>query len=259
MLRAMPPNAPESGVRACSRFFEVDPDAPATTVKEMPAQFGVVCAKPLSCDEVVAQFELAPNPTELHSEPQEEKLATRVDARWLGQIGGPQIPKPKHPNPVRMAQDEARERAIKQASEIGYKFGSTISGIESALDTLHSKCSRLEEDLRDNPDVLADWQKKIAQTLNDITLPPQYADPELQGLAVGAFSRGFEDGFGDKKLQFMALNATATVSKKAVCTGYPRGVRFSIRRSFTSLSRCATHLAHRRPLRTTRTRCWWNR
>jgi len=118
----------------------------------------------------------------------------------------------KYPDPVRIAQDEARTRAVNLSYESGDKFGSAIAGIESGLETLSSLCSRFEEDLRENPDILADFQQKIAKTLNDIALPPQYSEPELKGLAVAAFSRGFEHGFGTKKLQFLALNTAATES-----------------------------------------------
>jgi len=126
--------------------------------------------------------------------------------------GGAQMPGAKHPNPVRLEQDQARLKAITLSWDSGNKFGSTIAGIESGLATLSSYCSRFEEDLRENPHILADFQNKIAKTLNDIPLPPRYTEPELKGLAEGAFSQGFEAGVSSKKLQFLLLNSTAVVS-----------------------------------------------
>lgn len=125
---------------------------------------------------------------------------------------GAQMPSAKHPNPTRLAQDEARQKAITIHWNSGKEFGSAISGIESGLATLSTYCSRFEEDLRENPQILADFQNKIAKTLNDIPLPPQYSEPELKGLAEGAFSEGFEAGVRSKKLQFLLLNSTAVVS-----------------------------------------------
>lgn len=136
------------------------------------------------------------------------------DGRWLAQPAHAhgRMRTPAHPDPVLSAQNDARKQAVDLAYESGHRFGLAIAGIESGLEMLTSKCSRFEEDLRENPDILEDFQKKIAKTLNDISLPPHYSEPELQGLAVGAFSRGFDAGFGTKKLQFLVLNTSATVS-----------------------------------------------
>ncbi len=162
---------------------------------------------PLLRENVLALFE--PTPTELRADARGPEQVAASDRRWIAQSthAGP-----TYPNPVRLAQDEARAEAINLSYDSGDKFGSAIAGIESGLQTVHSNCSRFEEFLRETPKVVEDIQKKIAKTLNDIPLPPQYTEPELKALAVAAFSRGFEHGFSSKKLQFLALNTSATVS-----------------------------------------------
>lgn len=156
-----------------------------------------------------------PVPTELHAKLRELEPIAAPDGRWLGQTAhtrGGGVRMPTHPDPVRLAQDDARAQAINLSWDSGDKFGSTVAGIETGLETLNSRCSRFEEDLREHPEILEIFQQKIAKTLNDIPLPPQYNEPELKGLAIAAFSRGFEHGFGTKKMQFLALNTSATIA-----------------------------------------------
>ena len=153
---------------------------------------------------------------DLHAEVRQGDDDSAADGRFLAQPAhmgvGARMPGAARPDPVRQGQDDERLKVNDHCFEIGRKFGSAISGIESGLETLSTRCSRFEEDLRENPELLADIQTKIAKTLNEIPLPPTYETPELKALAAGAFSRGFEEGFGAKKLQFFALNAAATLS-----------------------------------------------
>jgi len=179
------------GYLIAGKFVPIVPPAPCVLLRE----------------NALALFE--PVPSELRADLREPERLAAPDGRWIAQSVRAGA---AHPDPVRLKQDIARSEAVNLSYGSGDKFGSTIAGIESGLNTLSSGCSRFEEDLRENPQILADIQQKIAKTLNDIPLPPQYSEPELQGLALVAFSRGFEHGFGFKKLQFLALNTSATVS-----------------------------------------------
>lgn len=139
---------------------------------------------------------------------------TKLDGRYLGQSahGAGTLHSPKHPDPVRLAQERELKEVVTKSFAIGNKVGSAVEGIESGLAYLSSHCSRFDQDLRDNPDILADFQNKIAKTLNDLPIPPKYTNPQLQASSEAAFSEGFEAGVGSKKLQFMALNTAATVA-----------------------------------------------
>ena len=153
---------------------------------------------------------------DVHAEVRQGEAVSAPDGHFLAQPAhmgmGTRMPGAARPDPVRQGQDDERLKVNDHCFEIGRKFGSAISGIESGLETLSTRCSRFEEDLRENPELLADIQTKIAKTLNEIPLPPTYETPELKALAAGAFSRGFEEGFGAKKLQFFVLNTAATLS-----------------------------------------------
>ncbi len=140
--------------------------------------------------------------------------STKLAGRYLGQSahGAGTLHSPKHPDPVRLAQEREMKEVVTKSFAIGSKTGSTVEGIESGLAYLSSHCSRFDEDLRENPDILADFQNKIAKTLNHLPIPPKYTNPQLQTSSEAAFSEGFEAGVGSKKLQFIALNTAATVA-----------------------------------------------
>jgi hypothetical protein len=138
----------------------------------------------------------------------------KPDGRYLGQSahGKGTIRAPAHPNPVRQAQEQELKEVVTKSYAMGKKIGSTVQGIESGLSFLSSHCSRFDDDLRENPDILADIQNKVAKTLNDLPIPSTLTDSHLQASSEAAFSEGFEAGVGSKKLEFLALNTASTVA-----------------------------------------------
>ena len=139
----------------------------------------------------------------------------KPDGRYLGQSahGTGTLRAPAHPDPVRRAQEQELKEVVTKSRAMGKEIGSAVQGIESGLAYLSSHCSRFDEDLRENPDILADYQNKVAKTLNALPIPPNYTDPHLQASSEAAFSEGFESGIGSKKLQFLVLD---TVSIAAI-------------------------------------------
>lgn len=138
----------------------------------------------------------------------------KLEGRFIGQSahGKGTLRTPAHPNPVRQAQEQELKEVVTKSYAMGKKIGATVQGIESGLSFLSSHCSRFDDDLRENPDILADIQNKVAKTLNDLSVPPVQTDPHLQASSESAFSEGFEAGVGSKKLEFLALNTASTVA-----------------------------------------------